>query len=1685
MASMHCIRSSVLTLGKAAKRLWPAFALCCAFSPTLGRAQISEAGPARILTEYALTSAQDYSNPDPGAWCLFGSNDAGRSWVLLDARTNQTFNARSERKAYAVSNRVSYNTYRLQLDKAGEVAIAELELMGPAVGVTNELELHTRITSSSEQSLIGPAILAFDGDPTTKWVDFGSDETSATWLQCQYVLANEITLTNIGQFLLAGRRNAARNPLLDKAPQILSNLTAQASKPLQTLVGYALRSANDFPCRDPRDWRLLGSNDGGRTWNTLDVRTNQIFSLRYQRRAFFLSKPAAYALYRFQIDSIRTPGADGADSVQIAQIEPLSPDGQKSERLSLVVSAQGQNPPMETAVKAFDGVARTKWLDFGEIGASKSKASNIARSSWIQWQYLGGVDLPVIDLHLLQTIKSRPSDVVKLDLEAVVVSWDPTAKVLGLLDDTGFQCFAVDSLKHLRPGQRVRLTGRPRFTDELPTVVGSAIEVVGSLPVASDIRGGLAMDLPKGFSWGAAEGRVSAVSKGPGFLEIRLGLGNGAGYVIARVLDKSGAATLFPADSRLRAEGVVQAVLNEDGNRTSAVLWVPDLDNLNIASVSEQDWQAWPERPVASLVKNNSAATPGGPVRLQGTVIAQDVTGISAVSGRHNFTIRTKSFVAVPPRAHIEAIGFLGMNGIVPAVQRAQIRTIAEPEVDRKDRGDKGLESQTLTHVQQVQDSLQREPGRPRQVRVRGVVTYIDPGLTSFYLQEGQHAILVNGLLRAGLGPFLQQEGLYLEIYGETSTNQVAIETTRLATVLGRSQMPEAPLRSWDYLVTGNDFGQWIAIDGVVSELDEHRLVLTVRGGKLPVQINDASPRDAGRLLGSLVRVCGVCAPISNGRNAVLGIRLLVPSMNQVQLLRESPNDLYALPLRPIGELLRFGSLNGLQGGRLVKTAGVVTYHQPGLMFLQNEDSGLSVLLREEAPVESGDRVEVVGFAEPDGFSPRLVQAVARVVGRAPLPATPTIDLLDADLGSHDAKRAQIDAIVSATSIKENLQVLELRDERSERSFSAFFPTNQGILPAVPAGSRVRVQGVLKAGASPLQDAGEIIGPIQLFGSSPRDLTILTRPSWWTMRRTVWFLAGLAGVLSVSLFWVWTLRQQVRRRTQDLRAEIDQRARAEEALQASRAQLQLQLDRMPIACIAWSPDFRVTSWNPAAEKIFGFAAAEAMGRHPFGLIVEEDTNREIEQLWSRLVQGEMCAHSVNRNRAKDGRLLVCDWTNTPLHSKTGAFLGVLSMVQDITERKAAETQLAYERDLLKTLLDHSPDVIYFKDLQSRFVRFSKSFADLFRVGDPQVLQGKTDFDFFTEEHARQAFEDEQQIIRSGAPIIRKTEKETHPGGRVTWALTNKLPWRDEGGNIIGTFGLSQSITAIKEAEAKLEQAHQQLLEVSRRAGMSEIATSVLHNVGNALNSVNVSASVMEEQLRKSRSSDLSRLVRLLREQQARLAEFLTSDPRGRTVTEFLDQLSQKLAREQAALFEELASLRHSVDHINDIVAMQQNYAKVSGVTEIVEMAELVEDTLRMNASSLARHDIQIVRDLATTGPVTVDKHKVIQILTNLVRNATDACEESGRGDKRVEVRIKKESGIVRISVSDNGVGILPQHMTRIFNHGFTTKPGGHGFGLHGGALAAKELGGSLTVYSDGPGQGAIFTLELPTNPPKS
>jgi signal transduction histidine kinase len=295
-----------------------------------------------------------------------------------------------------------------------------------------------------------------------------------------------------------------------------------------------------------------------------------------------------------------------------------------------------------------------------------------------------------------------------------------------------------------------------------------------------------------------------------------------------------------------------------------------------------------------------------------------------------------------------------------------------------------------------------------------------------------------------------------------------------------------------------------------------------------------------------------------------------------------------------------------------------------------------------------------------------------------------------------------------------------------------------------------------------------------------------------------------------------------------------------------------------------------------------------------------------------------------------------------------------------------------------------------------------------------------------------------------------------------------------------TRELRDEMDATARAHAELAEAQQRLIEVSRLSGMAEVATGVLHNVGNVLNSVNVSATIVAGRVRDSKIGHLAALIDMLLGHSGALDSFLRNDAKGKRVLPHLADLGAHFAQERQLMLKELEQLTGHIGHIKAIVAIQQDSAKAPGFIEPVSLPSLVEDVLHLLEAGFQRHSIHFVRDIEPTPVIAADKHQIIQILLNLFRNAKQSITASRNPERTIRVRIGRQGeDRVRVEVRDTGVGLPGEHLTRIFAHGFTTKRDGHGFGLHSGSLAAQQMGGSLRAESEGPGRGATFILELP------
>jgi PAS domain S-box-containing protein len=517
------------------------------------------------------------------------------------------------------------------------------------------------------------------------------------------------------------------------------------------------------------------------------------------------------------------------------------------------------------------------------------------------------------------------------------------------------------------------------------------------------------------------------------------------------------------------------------------------------------------------------------------------------------------------------------------------------------------------------------------------------------------------------------------------------------------------------------------------------------------------------------------------------------------------------------------------------------------------------------------------------------------------------------------------------------------------------------------------------------------------------------------------------------------------------------------------------LESAPVAVYHTDAAGNMTYSNPEYRRIFGLKLGHAPDA--WAERVHPDDRARMEQAWAEFCLDPVPCRFSYRTQAADGTIRHFSEQVVPADGVPG-FVGTIS---DFTDLVAARDNLRKAETLFRHTFDQAPIGVAYSDRQGKFLRFNPAFCKMLGF-DTTELGNKTVTDVTQSEDLARVSAELERLWRGEVQFVDIEKRYLRKDGKLLWVRSTTSLVREPGATAECSVEFLRDISARKESAEELERVHKQLMTASRQAGMAEVATNVLHNVGNILNSVNISASLVIERVKQSKAPGVTRVAALLREQGSAVGEFIAHDERGKRIPEYLASLGEQLTNDQKMTLEELASLRDNMEHIKDTVAMQQSYAKLCGVTETVAVVDLVEDSLRLNAGAFVRHGVTLHREFAEVPAITVDKHKVLQILVNLVRNAKYACDESGRADKLITLRIEKSQAGVRICVIDNGVGIPAENMPRLFTHGFTTRVDGHGFGLHSGALAAQELGGSLLVKSEGLGKGATFTLDLPCNP---
>ena len=543
--------------------------------------------------------------------------------------------------------------------------------------------------------------------------------------------------------------------------------------------------------------------------------------------------------------------------------------------------------------------------------------------------------------------------------------------------------------------------------------------------------------------------------------------------------------------------------------------------------------------------------------------------------------------------------------------------------------------------------------------------------------------------------------------------------------------------------------------------------------------------------------------------------------------------------------------------------------------------------------------------------------------------------------------------------------------------------------------------------------------------------------------------------------------------------DIKELKKAQEALKKSENLLQTLINTTRDAIISIDQTGRVTLFNQAGEQMFLRSREEMMGQSLDCLMPPDFRKNHSQYLKAFFTTG--------KPDAAMGKILELpamrgDGTVFPMEISLSAGQAdsktfVVGIARDISERKLTEENIIRAKKEWERTFDAVPDLIAIIDSNHKILRVNKSMAEAFRTS-PAKMVGESCNNVVHCMERPPSFCPHVLSLSDGT----FHEVEIYDQGLDAFLHITTSPMKDAEGDIVASVHIMRDISDRKRAEAELEKTHAKLIETARQIGMAEVATGVLHNVGNVLNSVNISTEVIHHKVKESRINDLAEVMQLVEAHESTLPHFLFQDAQGKEILPFLKDLSQHLFEEKNALLKEIKELSVYTSHISEIVKTQQEWSKVPGMVEPLSLKDVLEEVLMINAAVLERNGVKTVRDYQPVPKVAADRHKLTQILMNLIANAGHALQSNEKNNRILTISLFSDSpGFVSARVADNGMGIPEQHMPRLFRYGFTTKKKGHGFGLHSCALAAQEMGGSLFAVSEGTGLGASFTMRIPSD----
>jgi PAS domain S-box-containing protein len=942
----------------------------------------------------------------------------------------------------------------------------------------------------------------------------------------------------------------------------------------------------------------------------------------------------------------------------------------------------------------------------------------------------------------------------------------------------------------------------------------------------------------------------------------------------------------------------------------------------------------------------------------------------------------------------------------------------------------------TLTHIREIRQLTldQARAGYP--VHVRGVVTFYDPqgfrpggSDPDLFVQDSTAGIWID---TKGMRLSLRLRQL-VEIEGVSAAPDFAPEVARpKVKIVGEGSLPVAQRVSFDRVASASEDSQWVEIEGIVrSAIAPARFLVldvAVDGGRLQALVPGFRGAIPPGLVDSKVRIRGACGTIFNRKNQVVGIVFFLQSLAQVETEEPGPIDPFMLPVRPIASLMRFSS-EGASGHR-VRVEGVVTLQRMGrTLYIGDVTDSLCVKTLQQTSLHPGDRVTVVGFPSLHELSPVMEDAVLERVGPGPDVVPTKISPEEGLHGDYDSKLVRIEGQLQDQQGPQREGVLVMTS--GNLVFEAKIDTDQvgSTWPRLTPGSRLQLTGVCSV------QPGEDRQPhsFRVLLRSEKDIVVVSRPSWWTVQRTLWILAIVGAIALTTLAWSVVLGRRVHYQT----GIILKRLQREVVLEERYRDLFENANDM-----VYTHDLegKLTSLNRVGEQVTGYNRQEALNMNLLEMVAPESRELVRQKIQQSLAEAPACAYEIEI-LAKDGHRVPLEVSTRVIH-QYGTAVGIQGNARDIGERRRSEQALRDSESHYRLLFERNLAGVYRSTLDGRILDCNEAFSRIFGYGSREEALAQPATSLYGEAERRGEFISPLRAKGSVANLefcLRKKD------GSPLWVLENASLLRDESGDLNLIEGTVIDITERKRANQAMEQAKEAAEEASRAKG--EFLANVSHEIRTPMNGI----------------LGMTELA-------------LDSGPNSEQ-REYLEAIQ--------------LSAQSLLSVINDILDFSKIEARKLDLETIVfDLRPSLNETLQMLELRVYQKGLALVSHIGKDVPESLvgDPGRLRQVIVNLVGNAIKFTEQG-----RIGLNVDTESSgpgevVLHFAVSDTGVGIPAEKQDLIFEaftqaDGSTTRKfGGTGLGLTISAQLVALMGGKLWVESEiGKGSTFHFTVRFGTS----